>query len=95
MPSTILVPKTFNAQQVSLATSASHVPFVAGACAGGPSLLCRAELLGCWSSSLPPRVQVVRDGDGVLGLVDYATADDMATAIKKLDDTEFRNPYDK
>lgn len=39
--------------------------------------------------------QVVRDGDGVLGLVDYATADDMATAIKKLDDTEFRNPYDK
>jgi arginine/serine-rich splicing factor 1/9 len=39
--------------------------------------------------------QVVRDGDGVLGLVDYATSDDMATAIKRLDDTEFKNPYDK
>lgn len=40
--------------------------------------------------------QVVRDGEGgLLGLVDYATADDLATAIKKLDDTEFRNPYDK
>lgn len=48
------------------------------------------------SSCTPSRLrQVVRDGDGVLGLVDYATADDMATAIKKLDDTEFRNPYDK
>lgn len=48
------------------------------------------------SSFIPSRLrQVVRDGDGVLGLVDYATADDMATAIKKLDDTEFRNPYDK
>jgi len=41
-------------------------------------------------------LQVVRDGEGgLLGLVDYATADDLATAIKKLDDTEFRNPYDK
>lgn len=40
-------------------------------------------------------LQVVRDGDGVLGMVDYATADDRAAAIKKLDDTEFRNPYDK
>jgi hypothetical protein len=39
--------------------------------------------------------QVVRDGDGVLGLVDFATSDDMATAIKRLDDTEFKNPYDK
>lgn len=47
----------------------------------------------CWCVCV---LQVVRDGEGgLLGLVDYATADDMATAIKKLDDTEFRNPYDK
>lgn len=38
----------------------------------------------------------MKDGDGgLLGLVDYATADDMRNAIRKLDDSEFRNPFDR
>lgn len=41
-------------------------------------------------------LQVMKDGrDGLLGLVDYATADDLRNAIRKLDDTEFRNPFDR
>lgn len=48
-----------------------------------------------WPACRHTHRQVVRDGDGVLGLVDYATADDLAAAIKRLDDTEFKNPYDK
>jgi len=39
--------------------------------------------------------QVMRDDDGLMGLVDYATAEDIRAAIKMLDDSEFRNPYDK
>ncbi|XP_038974745.1 serine/arginine-rich splicing factor SR34A-like isoform X5 [Phoenix dactylifera] len=37
--------------------------------------------------------QVFRDGDGTMGLVDYTNYDDMKYAIRKLDDSEFRNPF--
>ncbi|KAF3789414.1 Serine/arginine-rich splicing factor [Nymphaea thermarum] len=37
--------------------------------------------------------QVFRDGDGTMGLVDYTNHEDMKYAIRKLDDTEFRNPF--
>eukprot|EP00850_Spirogloea_muscicola_P001489 SM000005S17286 [mRNA] locus=s5:1277834:1281504:+ [translate_table: standard] len=37
--------------------------------------------------------QVFRDGNGAMGIVDYVTGDDMKYAIKKLDDSEFRNPF--
>eukprot|EP00899_Mesostigma_viride_P007737 jgi/Mesvir1/16965/Mv15813-RA.1 len=39
--------------------------------------------------------QVFREGSGTCGIVDYATYDDMRYAIKKLDDSEFRNPFAK
>ncbi|WOL19244.1 serine/arginine-rich splicing factor SR34A [Canna indica] len=39
--------------------------------------------------------QVFRDGDGVMGLVDYTNHEDMKYAIRKLDDTEFKNPFSK
>jgi splicing factor, arginine/serine-rich 1 len=37
----------------------------------------------------------MRDGRGMLGLVDYTSVEDMKRAIRKLDDTEFRNPFDR
>lgn len=37
----------------------------------------------------------MRDRDGMMGLVDYASYEDMKHAIRKLDDSEFRNPFDK
>ncbi|KAK3031090.1 hypothetical protein RJ639_036830 [Escallonia herrerae] len=37
--------------------------------------------------------QVFRDGDGAMGIVDYTKYEDMRYAIRKLDDTEFRNPF--
>ncbi|XP_043687759.1 serine/arginine-rich splicing factor SR34A-like isoform X2 [Telopea speciosissima] len=40
-------------------------------------------------------VQVFRDGDGTMGVVDYTNYDDMKYAIRKLDDTEFRNPFSR
>ncbi|XP_026401986.1 serine/arginine-rich splicing factor SR34A [Papaver somniferum] len=39
--------------------------------------------------------QVFRKGDGTMGLVDYTNYDDMKYAIRKLDDTEFKNPFSK
>ncbi|XP_020672470.1 serine/arginine-rich splicing factor SR34A isoform X2 [Dendrobium catenatum] len=39
--------------------------------------------------------QVFRDGERAMGLVDYTNYEDMKYAIRKLDDTEFRNPYGK
>ncbi|KAK4745436.1 hypothetical protein SAY87_011748 [Trapa incisa] len=36
---------------------------------------------------------VSRDRDGTFGIVDYTNYDDMKYAIRKLDDTEFRNPW--
>ncbi|KAF9671054.1 hypothetical protein SADUNF_Sadunf12G0006900 [Salix dunnii] len=37
--------------------------------------------------------EVTRDSDGTLGLVDYTNHEDMKYAIRKLDDTEFKNPW--
>lgn len=40
--------------------------------------------------------QVFRDrGDKMMGIVDFATKDDMKYALRKLDDTEFKNPFDR
>ncbi|GMY21751.1 serine/arginine-rich splicing factor SR30-like isoform X3 [Fagus crenata] len=39
--------------------------------------------------------QVFRDRGGMTGIVDYAHYDDMKYAIKKLDDTEFRNAFSR
>jgi hypothetical protein len=33
--------------------------------------------------------------DRTIGIVDYATKDDMKYALRKLDDTEFKNPFDR
>ncbi|KAA3465428.1 serine/arginine-rich splicing factor SR34A-like [Gossypium australe] len=37
--------------------------------------------------------EVHQDGDGAMGIVDYINYDDMNYAIRKLDDSEFRNPF--
>ncbi|KAF3532829.1 hypothetical protein DY000_02040527 [Brassica cretica] len=37
--------------------------------------------------------EVTRDRDGAYGVVDYTNYDDMKYAIRKLDDTEFKNPW--
>ncbi|KAJ6760425.1 SERINE/ARGININE-RICH SPLICING FACTOR SR34A [Salix purpurea] len=37
--------------------------------------------------------EVSRDSDGTFGVVDYTNNEDMKYAIRKLDDTEFRNPW--
>ncbi|KAG7584346.1 RNA recognition motif domain [Arabidopsis suecica] len=37
--------------------------------------------------------EVTRNSDGTFGVVDYTNYDDMKYAIRKLDDTEFRNPW--
>ncbi|MQM01565.1 hypothetical protein Taro_034322 [Colocasia esculenta] len=37
--------------------------------------------------------QVFRDGNGTTGIVDYTNYDDMKYAIRKLDDSEFRNAF--
>ncbi|KAI3519415.1 hypothetical protein L1887_08506 [Cichorium endivia] len=39
--------------------------------------------------------EVSRDREGTFGVVDYTNSDDMKYAIRKLDDTEFRNPWTK
>nr|POE72570.1 isoform 2 of serine/arginine-rich splicing factor sr30 [Quercus suber] len=39
--------------------------------------------------------QVFRDRGGMTGIVDYAHYDDMKYAIKKLDDSEFRNAFSR
>ncbi|KNA25007.1 hypothetical protein SOVF_010430 [Spinacia oleracea] len=39
--------------------------------------------------------QVFRDGEGMVGMVDYTNYEDMQYAIRKLDDTEFRNPFSR
>lgn len=58
----------------------------------------------CWDKNAtqiqvhtyPSCVQVMREGTkGMLGLVDYARLEDLESAIRKLDDTEFKNPFDK
>ncbi|MEW5299820.1 MAG: hypothetical protein WDW38_010845 [Sanguina aurantia] len=44
----------------------------------------------------PLYTEVMRDatGSGVTGIVEFETKDDMRLAIRKLDDTEFKNPFD-
>ncbi|XP_022757986.1 serine/arginine-rich-splicing factor SR34-like isoform X2 [Durio zibethinus] len=39
--------------------------------------------------------EVFRDGSGTTGIVDYTNYDDMKYAIKKLDDSEFRNAFSR
>lgn len=39
--------------------------------------------------------QVFRDGRGLVGIVDYTNYEDMKYAIRKLDDSEFRNPFSR
>ncbi|GMH25960.1 hypothetical protein Nepgr_027803 [Nepenthes gracilis] len=39
--------------------------------------------------------QVFRDGKGTTGIVDYTSYDDMKYAIKKLDDSEFKNAFSR
>lgn len=39
--------------------------------------------------------EVSRDSEGTFGLVDYTNYEDMKYAIRKLDDTEFKNPWAK
>ncbi|KAL5983742.1 hypothetical protein ACLOJK_017833 [Asimina triloba] len=39
--------------------------------------------------------QVFRDGRGTTGIVDYTNYDDMKYAIRKLDDSEFRNAFSR
>ncbi|KAM0015377.1 putative RNA recognition motif domain, nucleotide-binding alpha-beta plait domain superfamily [Helianthus debilis subsp. tardiflorus] len=39
--------------------------------------------------------QVFREGSGTTGIVDYTNYDDMKYAIRKLDDTEFRNAFSR
>ncbi|GMN37998.1 hypothetical protein TIFTF001_007270 [Ficus carica] len=39
--------------------------------------------------------QVFRDGSGTTGIVDYTNFEDMKYAIKKLDDSEFRNAFSR
>ncbi|CAM8997970.1 unnamed protein product [Rhodiola kirilowii] len=39
--------------------------------------------------------QVFRDGKGTTGIVDYTNYEDMKYAVKKLDDSEFRNAFSR
>lgn len=43
----------------------------------------------------PEYTNVYKDGDGVMGVVEFAAREDMALAIRKLDDSEFKNPFEK
>lgn len=42
----------------------------------------------------PAFTDVKRERDSAYGIVEFETADDMERAIRKLDDTEFKNPFD-
>ena len=46
-----------------------------------------------WSS--PSYTNVFRDHHGTTGVVEFETAEDLKRAIRKLDDTEFKNPFDR
>lgn len=43
----------------------------------------------------PNYVNVFRDRGGVIGVVEFDTPEDLARAVRKLDDTEFRNPFER
>ena len=42
----------------------------------------------------PTFTNVYRDRGGLVGVVEFDNQDDLDLAIRKLDDTEFRNPFD-
>ena len=42
----------------------------------------------------PAYTNVEKDRDGVVGIVEFDSADDMDRCIRKLDDTKFKNPFD-
>jgi hypothetical protein len=43
----------------------------------------------------PAYTNVYRERGGVLGVVEFDTREDLERAIRKLDDTEFKNPFDR
>jgi arginine/serine-rich splicing factor 1/9 len=43
----------------------------------------------------PAFTDVYRDRGEAVGVAEFETMDDMLYAIKKLDDTEFKNPFEK
>jgi len=43
----------------------------------------------------PSYTNVVPDRGGAMGVVEFETPEDLERAIRKLDDTEFRNPFDR
>ncbi len=43
----------------------------------------------------PAYTNVYRERGGVLGVVEFDTREDLEKAIRKLDDTEFKNPFDR
>jgi hypothetical protein len=43
----------------------------------------------------PAFTDVYRDRGEAVGVAEFETQDDMLYAIKKLDDTEFKNPFEK
>jgi splicing factor, arginine/serine-rich 1 len=42
----------------------------------------------------PTFTDIVRERDGPVGIVEFDSEEDMDRAIRKLDDTEFKNPFD-
>jgi arginine/serine-rich splicing factor 1/9 len=66
---------------------------------------CGLLLMGVWAMSslqdhfrkvcTPNYVNVFRDRGGVIGVVEFDSPEDLSRAIRKLDDTEFRNPFER
>lgn len=64
------------------------------------NLVLQKNLSLCWQDHFrkvctPNYVNVFRDRGGVLGVVEFDSPEDLARAIRKLDDTEFRNPFER
>jgi hypothetical protein len=43
----------------------------------------------------PSYTNVFRDRGGLIGVVEFENQDDLDLAIRKLDDTEFKNPFER
>ena len=43
----------------------------------------------------PSYTNVFRDRSGLIGVVEFENQDDLDLAIRKLDDTEFKNPFER
>lgn len=43
----------------------------------------------------PAYTNVYRDRGGLVGVVEFENQEDLDLAIRKLDDTEFRNPFER